>query len=55
MTEAQIEAAIESMCIDVRPADPHSPSGLSKHSRLGRRLREQRSIDLGCCAGGLPN
>jgi AraC-like DNA-binding protein len=43
MTEAQIEAAIESMCIDARPADPPSPSGLSKHSRLGRRLREQRS------------
>ena len=40
MTEAQIEAAIESMCIDARPADP--PSGLSKHSRLGRRLRTQR-------------
>jgi len=29
MTEAQIEAAIESMCIDARPADPPSPSGLS--------------------------
>jgi hypothetical protein len=26
MTEAQIEAAIESMCIDARPADPPSPS-----------------------------
>ena len=33
MTEAQIEAAIESMCIHARPADPPSPSGLSKHSR----------------------
>ena len=43
MTEAQIEAAIESMCIDARPADPPSPSELSKHSRLGRRLWEQRS------------
>ena len=42
MTEAQIEAAIESMCIDARPADPPSPSGLSKHSRLGRRLHSQR-------------
>ncbi len=27
MTEAQIEAAIESMCIDARPADPPSPAG----------------------------
>lgn len=38
MTEAQIEAAIESMCIDARPPDPPSPSGLSRHSRLSRRL-----------------
>jgi hypothetical protein len=42
MTEAQIEAAIESMCIDARPADPPSPSGLSKHSRFSRRLHTQR-------------
>lgn len=41
MTEAQIEAAIASMCIDARPVDPPSPSGLSKHSRYGRRLRER--------------
>jgi hypothetical protein len=41
MTEAQIEAAIESMCIDARPADPPSPSGLSKHSRYGRHLRSR--------------
>lgn len=40
ITEAQIEAAIESMCIDARPQDPPSPSGLSKHSRYGRQLRE---------------
>ena len=42
MTEAQIEAAIESMCIEARPADPPSPSGLSKNSRLARHLRSQR-------------
>jgi hypothetical protein len=42
MTEAQIEAAIESMCIDARPADPTSPSGLFRHSRFARRLRAQR-------------
>ena len=30
MTEAQIEAAIESMCIDARPADPQSPAGVIK-------------------------
>ena len=40
MTEPQIEAAIESMCIDARPAHPPSPSGLSKHSRYGRGLRK---------------
>lgn len=39
MTELQIEAAIESMCIEARPADSPSPSGLSKHSRYRRRLR----------------
>jgi hypothetical protein len=38
---AMTEAAIESMCIDARPADPPSPSGLSKHSRYGRRLRDR--------------
>jgi hypothetical protein len=42
MTEAQIEAAIDSMCIEARPSDPPSPSGLSKHSRFGRQLRSQR-------------
>jgi hypothetical protein len=42
MTEPQIEAAIETMSIDARPADPPSPSGLSKRSRLGRRLHAQR-------------
>lgn len=42
MTEAQIEAAIESMCIHARPADPPSPPGLSRHSRFARRLRAQR-------------
>lgn len=42
MTEPQIEAAIESMCIDARPVDPPSPSGLSRHSRFGRRLQSQR-------------
>lgn len=42
MTEAQIEAAIESMCFEARPPDPPSLSGLSKNSRLGRRLRAQR-------------
>ena len=40
MTEAQIEAAIQSMCIELRLPDPPSPSGVSKHSRHGRRLRE---------------
>jgi hypothetical protein len=42
MTEAQIEAAIESMCIEARPADPPSPSGLSKRSAYARRLRSRR-------------
>jgi hypothetical protein len=42
MTEPQIEAAIEAMSIDARPADPPSRSGLSKHSRFGRRLLSQR-------------
>lgn len=42
MTEPQLEAAIESMCIDARPTDPPSPSGLSRHSRFGRRLQSQR-------------
>ena len=42
MTEAQIEGAIESMCIQARPADPPSPSGLSRQSRYGRRLHQQR-------------
>jgi hypothetical protein len=42
MTEPQIEAAIESMCIEARPADPPSPSGLSKNSRYRRHLNSQR-------------
>jgi hypothetical protein len=42
MTEAQIEAAIESMCIDPRAADPPRPSGLSKHSRFAKRLNISR-------------
>jgi hypothetical protein len=42
MTEPQIEAAIETMSLDARPPDPPSPSGLSKHSRFGRRLQSQR-------------
>jgi hypothetical protein len=42
MTEAQIEAAIEPMCIEARPADPPSPSGLSKQRRFARRLRTPR-------------
>jgi|SRR5689334_21689264 len=42
MTESQIEAAIEAMCIDARPPDPPSPSGLSKHSRYGRRIRSRQ-------------
>ncbi len=41
MTESQIEGAIESMCIQARPADPPSPSGLSRQSRFGRRLHQQ--------------
>jgi hypothetical protein len=41
MTESQIEAAIESMCIDARPPDPPLRSGLSKHSRFGRQLRSR--------------
>ena len=41
MTDAQIEEAIESMCIEARPADPPSPSGLSRQSRFGRRLHQQ--------------
>jgi hypothetical protein len=42
MTEAQIEAAIESMCIEARPADSPPPSGLSKHSRFARKLNQRR-------------
>jgi hypothetical protein len=42
MTGGQIEAAIESMCFEARPAHPPSPAGLSRHSRFGRRLRSQR-------------
>lgn len=42
MTEAQIEAAIESMCIEARPADPPSPSGLSRRSRYRRELRRSK-------------
>jgi hypothetical protein len=42
MTEAQIEAAIESMCIDARRVDPPSPSGLSRHSRLARKIQNRR-------------
>jgi hypothetical protein len=42
MTEPQIEAAIEAMGLDARPPDPPSPSGLSKHSRFGRRLQSRR-------------
>ena len=42
MTEAQIEEAVESMCIAARPADPPSPSGLSRHSKFSRRLHAQR-------------
>ena len=42
MTEAQIEAAIEAMCIDARPMDPPSPSGLSRHSRFGHQVRSKR-------------
>jgi hypothetical protein len=41
MTEAQIEAAIASMCIDARPPDPPSPSGLARSSRYRRRLHAQ--------------
>lgn len=41
MTEGQIEAAIESMCIEARPVDPPSPSGLSKNSRYRRHLNSQ--------------
>lgn len=42
MTEAQIEAAMESMCTDARPTEPPSPSGLSKHSRLRYQVRSRR-------------
>jgi hypothetical protein len=42
MTEAQIEVAIESMCIDARPVETSSPSGLSRHSRLRQRLRDKQ-------------
>jgi len=42
MTEAEIEAAIESMCIDARAADPPRPSGLSKHGRFAKRLNVSR-------------
>ena len=41
MTEPQIQQAIESMCIQARPAEPPSPSGLSRQSRFGRRLHQQ--------------
>lgn len=42
MTEAQIEAAIESICIEARPADPPSPSGISRQSRYRRELRRRK-------------
>ena len=42
MTEPQIEAASEAMSLDARPPDRPSPSGLSKHSRFGRRLQARR-------------
>ncbi len=38
MTEPQIEA----MSLDARQPDPPSPSGLSKHSRFGRRRQARR-------------
>ncbi|GAB7071249.1 hypothetical protein JCM12141A_55380 [Mycolicibacterium hodleri] len=41
MTEPQIEAAIESMCVEARPSEPPSPAGLSRHSRHSRALRTQ--------------
>jgi hypothetical protein len=43
MTEPQIEAAIKTMTVDARPADPPSPAGLSKHSRLRRRLQAENT------------
>lgn len=46
MTEAQIEAAVKSICIDARPTDPPSPSALSKHSRYDRQLRPRRYDQL---------
>ena len=42
MTEAQIEAAIESMCIDARPAELPSASGLSRSSKYRRSLHDRR-------------
>lgn len=42
--EAQIEVAIESMCIEARSADPPSPSELSKRRLYGRRLRERGAL-----------
>lgn len=38
MTEGQIEAAIQALTSEARPIDHPSVAGLSKHSRLRRRL-----------------
>jgi hypothetical protein len=37
MTESQIEAAIETMSTEARPAERPSPSGLARNSRFRRR------------------
>ena len=42
MTDPQIEAASDAMSLDARPPERPSPSGLSKHSRFGRRLQARR-------------
>ena len=38
MRESQLEAALESMSTQVRPEIPVPPSGVSRRSRLHRRL-----------------
>lgn len=38
MTEPQLEAAIEAMSTEARPAPETSPSGLSRKSRFRRRM-----------------
>ena len=43
MTEAQLEAAVEAMSTEARPAPEPSPTGLSSRSRFRRRIKAAAS------------